>query len=225
VRLATSACQGGGEVALGLLEGLLGNLRRGGAHARGMRRLARPAGGSARRGVPARRTLLPTAPLLVALALLSGPMSAQASEASTIVEKCAHGQPIGGYSQSAYRQALKQLPTILIEYSPCTEQIRGAELAAAGGGAGGTSTGTAPNVPLALTPTEQRAIQSAHHNGATPVRVGSEPIRPGVVHANIASAVNTLPHSLFAVLAFLLAGAVVLAIGEVRKRVRTYRDG
>jgi len=152
-------------------------------------------------------------------------MPAQASEASQIIEKCAHGQPISGYRQSAYRQALKQLPTILIEYSPCTEQIRGAELAAAGGGAGGTSTGAAPNVPLALTPKEQRAIQSAHHSGAAPVRVGSEPIRPGVVHADIASAVNTLPHSLFAVLAFLLAGAVVLAIGEVRRRVRTHRDG
>jgi hypothetical protein len=210
---------------LGLLEGLLGNLRRSGAHTRGVRRLARPAGGSARRGVPAGKTLLPAASLLVALAMLWSPVSAQASEASAIVEKCAHGQPIGGYSQGAYRQALKQLPTILIEYSPCPEQIRGAELAAAGGGAGGTSTGAAPNVPLALTPTEQSAIQSAHRNGAAPVRIGSEPVRPGVVHANIASAVNTLPHSLFAVLAFLLAGAVVLATGEVRKRVRAGRDG
>lgn len=180
---------------MGLLEGLPGNLRRGFVLA------------------------------LAALALLAGATAAQASEASQIVEKCAHGKPISGYSQSAYRQALKQLPTILIEYSPCPEQIRGAELAAAGGGAGGTATGAAPNVPLALTPTEQHAVQSAHHNGATPVRIGNEPVRPGVVHANIASAVNTLPHSLFAVLAFLLAVALGLAIGEVAKRVRARRDG
>jgi hypothetical protein len=206
---------------LGLLEGLLGNLRRGGAQACGMRRLGSPASEPARHGL-ARKALPPKASLLVALVLLVGATSAQASEASQIIEKCAHGQPISGYSQSAYRQALKQLPTILIEYSPCTEQIRKAELAGAGGGAGGTSTGTAPNVPLALTPTEQRAVQSAHTSGAAPVQVGSEPIRPGVVHANIASAVNTLPHSLFAVLAFLLAGAVVLAIG---KRVRARGDG
>ncbi len=180
---------------MGLLEGLLGNLRRG------------------------------FAPALAALALLAGASAAQASEASQIIEKCAHGKPISGYSQSAYRQALKQLPTILIEYSPCPEQIRGAELAAAGGGAGGAATGTAPNVPLVLTPTEQRAVQSAHHNGAASVRVGNEPIRPGVVHANIASAVNTLPHSLFAVLAFLLAVVLGLAVGEVSKRVRARRDG
>lgn len=180
---------------MGLLEGLLGNLRRG------------------------------FAPALVALALLAGATSASASEASQIIEKCAHGQPISGYSQSAYRQALKQLPTILIEYSPCPEQIRKAELAGAGGGAGGTSTGIAPNVPLALTPSEQHAVQSAHHNGSAPVQVGSEPIRPGVVNANVASAINTLPHSLFAVLAFLLAGALWLTIGEVVKRVRAHRDG
>jgi hypothetical protein len=172
------------------------------------------------------RTLtLALAQALVALVLLAGATSAQASEASTIIEKCAHGQPIGGYSQSAYREALKQLPTILVEYSPCTQQIRSAELAAAGGGAGSASASSSSNVPLALTPTEQHAVQSAHHNGGTPVQVGSEPIRPGVVHANIASAVNTLPHSLFAVLAFLLAGALGLAVGEVIKRVRARRDG
>jgi hypothetical protein len=160
---------------------------------------------------------------ILVLAPMAAAPSAQASEASTIIEKCAQGQPIGGYSQSAYRQALKQLPTIMIEYSPCPQQIRNAELAAAGGGAGGTSTGSAPNVPLALTPTEQRAVQSAHHNGAAAVQVGSVPIHPGVVHANIASAVNTLPHSLFAVLAFLLAAALALTIGEVGKRVRARR--
>jgi hypothetical protein len=63
-------------------------------------------------------------------------------------------------------------------------------------------------------------VQRAHRDGSTPVQVGDEPVRPGVVHADIASAVNTLPHSLFAVLAFMLAGALALAIGEVRKRVR-----
>lgn len=177
-----------------LLEGLVGNLRRSFALA------------------------------LVAFALLAGATVARASEASQIVEKCAHGMPIGGYSQSAYRQALKQLPTIAIEYSECANEIRKAELSAAGGGAGTTSAISPANVPLALTPTEQRAVQSAHHNGAAPVRVGGEPIRPGVVHADIASAVNTLPHSLFAVLAFLLAAALGLGIGEVGKRVRARRD-
>jgi hypothetical protein len=162
--------------------------------------------------------------VIAMLTLFAGAPPAQASQASTIVEKCAKKESFGGYSQSAYRQALEQLPTIVVEYTACTEEIRKAELEAAGGGGGTTSATTPASVPLALTPTEQSAVQNAHKNGATPVRVGSEPIRPGVVHANIASAVNTLPHSLFAVLALMLAGALVLTIGEVRKRVRSRRN-
>lgn len=161
---------------------------------------------------------------LIATALLAGASPAQASEASRIIEKCAHGEPFGGYSQKAYREALKQMPTQVIEYdAPCVQEIRKAELAAAGGGGAGTEAASS-NVPLPLTPAEQRAVQNAHRYGSTPVQVGREPIRPGVVHADIASAVNTLPHSLFALLAFLLASALVLAVGEVAKRVRARRN-
>jgi hypothetical protein len=194
---------------LGLLEGLSVNLWRG---------FGRIVAAVARR--PAATAAL------VAIALLVGVSPSQASKASTIIEKCSHGEPFGGYSQSAYREALKQLPTEVIEYSPCANQIRKDELAAAGGGAGGAAAGGAsPDTAIPLTPSEQRAVQSAHHNGSAPVRVGGEPIRPGVVHANIASAVNTLPHSLFAVLAFLLAAGLTLAVGEVGKRVRARRHG
>jgi hypothetical protein len=164
-------------------------------------------------------------PMLVAIALLGGASPAQAGEASRIIEKCAHKEPFGGYSQNAYREALKQLPTEVVEYTPCENQIRKAELAAAGGGVSTTGSGAPANVALPLTPTEQRAVQNAHHNGSAPVQVGSEPIRPGVVHANIASAVSTLPSSLLAVLALMLAGALALLAGEVAKRVRTHRDG
>jgi hypothetical protein len=163
---------------------------------------------------------------LVAVALLTGVSTAQASQAQTIVEKCGHGEPFGGYSQNAYREALKHMSTEVSEYTDCANLIRKDELAAAGGGAGpAASGGAASSVALPLTPSEQHAVQSAHDNGSSPVQVGSEPVRPGVVHADIASAVNTLPHSLFAVLAFMLGGAVALAIGEVRKRVRADRDG
>ncbi|HEX4837468.1 MAG TPA: hypothetical protein VFV03_02950 [Solirubrobacteraceae bacterium] len=183
--------------------------------------LTRRARGSA---TASRRPLALTA--LVTFALLTACASpAQASEAQAIIEKCGHGEPFSGYSQNAYREALKQMPTEVSEYSDCVNLIRKAELAAAGGGTGGSAGTASSNVALPLTPFEQRAVESAHRNGSTPVRVGNQPIRPGVVHADIASAVNTLPHSLFAVLAFLLAGALALAVEEVRKRVRARRDG
>lgn len=161
---------------------------------------------------------------LVALAMLGLASTAAANQAQTILDKCGHNEPFSGYSQKAYREALKQMTTTGIEYGECESLIRKAEEAAAGGGAGATSGTPSANVAVPLTPSEQHAVQSAHRNGSTPVQVGGEPVRPGVVHADIASAVNTLPHSLFAVLAFMVAGAVVLAIGEVRKRVRSRRD-
>jgi hypothetical protein len=161
---------------------------------------------------------------LVALTMLGFASAAAANEAQTILEKCGHGKPFSGYSQKAYREALKQMTTTGSQYSACENEIRKAEEAAAGGGTGATAGTPSANVAAPLTPAERHAVQSAHRNGSAPVQVGSEPVRPGVVHANIASAVNTLPHSLFAVLAFMAAGAVVLAIGEVRKRVRSRRD-
>jgi hypothetical protein len=191
------------------LEGLLVNLWRG---------FGRAVAG-------ARTIALTAAPALAAVTLLAGAPAAQASEAQTIIEKCGHGEPFSGYSQNAYREALKHMPTEISEYTDCANLIRKDELAAAGGGAGAAASGASSNVALPLTPSEQRAVQSAHNNGSAPVRVGSVPIRPGVVHADIASAVNTLPHSLFAVLAFLNACALVLAVGEVGKRVRARRDG
>ena len=163
--------------------------------------------------------------LATIFALAAFASTAMANQAQTILEDCGHNKPFSGYSQKAYREALKQMSTTGIEYGECESLIRKAEEAGVGGGAGATVGTPASNIALPLTPSEQHAVQSAHRSGSTPVQVGSEPVSPGVVHADIASAVNTLPDSLIAVLAFLLGGALVLAIGEVRKRVRTRRDG
>jgi hypothetical protein len=172
-----------------------------------------------------RRIVLATLSTLLAFALLGNIATVRASEAQTILEKCEHGEPFNGFSQNAYREALKHIPTEVSEYTDCANQIRKDELAAAGGGAGATSASGPANVALPLSPAEQRAVQRAHRAGAAPVQIGGEPIRPGVVHANIASAVNTLPHSLFAVLALMLAGGLALLVGEVHKRVRARRHG
>jgi hypothetical protein len=159
-----------------------------------------------------------------AVALLVTASPAQASEATKIIERCVHGESIQGFKPSAYRQALEHMPTIVAEYNdPCVNMIRKAELAAAGGGGGEGGEGGPSNTPIPLTPAESRAVESAHRHGATPVPVGGSQIRPGVVHADIASAVNKLPHSLFAMLAFLIASALVLLGGEARKRVRARR--
>jgi hypothetical protein len=157
---------------------------------------------------------------LVALALAIVAPAAIGNVGQTIVDKCGKGEPFGGYTQAQYKEALKDMATGTSEYSNCENEIRKAELAAAGGGTGGTAGTAAAHSAIALSPAEQKAVQKAHKQGSAPVQVGNEPIRPGVVHANIASAVNNLPNSLFALLALLLAAAAVLVAGEVRKRVR-----
>lgn len=173
----------------------------------------------------AKRRSFAAAAALAAIVSFAVAPPASANVGEAIVEKCTHGEPFNGYTPADYREALKHMSTEASEYSDCPNLIRKAELAAAGGGTG-TSAGTAASsVALPLSPTEQQAVRKAHSShGSSPVKVGDEPVFPGVVHANISSAINTLPHSLFALLAFLLAGVVLFAAGEVRKRVNAHRN-
>ena len=178
---------------------------------------------AASRGRPRRRLH----PLLLATALLvlaSAP-SARADVGATIIERCTHGQSLGGFSQQDYQRALQELPTEVEEYSDCGNLIRRAQLAAAGGGGGpSASAGPAAAVATPLTPTERSALRQIAKTGSAPQLIGNEVIYPGVVHASVASALSSLPNSLLALLAFLLACALVLAGRAVRNRVHARRS-
>jgi hypothetical protein len=149
------------------------------------------------------------------VALLGGPPPASASEASRILERCAHGESLAGFSPAAYAQALRSVPTVLSEYSNCEELIRKAELAAAGGpGAGGPGAGAFGASSSAIappTPLEQATLARARTEGAAPVGLGNATVDPGVVNVGIASAFSTLPDSLIALLALFLAAALTAA--------------
>ncbi len=163
--------------------------------------------------------------LLAALSavLLSIASPAVADVGQTIINRCTHGESLSGFSQAAYHQALQELPTEVEEYSPCGNEIRRAQLAAAAGVGGGQSPG-APGTPIPITPAERSALNSAPKLAAAPVQVGNQTVRPGVIHANIASALSSLPDSLLAVLAFLLACALLLAGRALRNRVHADRS-
>jgi hypothetical protein len=168
-------------------------------------------------GCWARRLALP----VVSLALLSIAPAARADVGATIIERCTHGQSVGGFSQQDYRRALQELPAEVEEYSDCANLIRRAQLAAAGGGAAGAgSTGTSA---IPLTPSERATLGRIAKTGATPVRVGGQLVRPGVVHASPASALSSLPSPLLALLAFLLACVLLLLASSIRDRVRARR--
>lgn len=153
----------------------------------------------------------------LAIALLSSAATASADVGETIILRCTHHQSMAGFSQSAYRQALKELNADAEEYTDCAQLIRQAQLAAASGRSGAIASA------IPATPAEQRAIAHAAHAGAGPVRVGNQVIHPGVVRANIASAISSLPTPLLAITAFLLACLIALAGGVLRNRIRARR--
>jgi hypothetical protein len=161
------------------------------------------------------RIALPAA-LLATVLCCAPPASADVGE--TIIQRCTHGQSLAGFSQSAYSQALKELSADAEEYTPCSAQIRQAQLAAAAGGPSAAAAEAA--APIAATPAEQQAISHAAKAGAAPVKVGGEVVRPGVVHADIASAFSSLPSPLLATVAFLIACLAVVGGGALRNRFR-----
>jgi hypothetical protein len=173
--------------------------------------------------IPKSRLGLPAA--LAAIVLLSIAPPAGADIGETIILRCTHGQSLSGFSQSAYSKALKELSADAEEYTDCSSLIRAAQLAAAAGrsGGGGGGAGTASPVPIAPTAKEQQAIAHASSGAATPVTVGGQTINPGVVHADIASAISSLPTPLLAIAAFLLVCLIVVAGGVLRNRVLAHR--
>ncbi len=165
--------------------------------------------------------LAPLSVLLAAFLSIASPAAADVGQ--TIINRCTHGQSLSGFTQQAYRQALQELPTEVEEYSDCANLIRRAQLAAAGGSSGAGTPGATGTTPIPVTAAERSALNRAPKVAAAPVQVGNQTIRPGVIHANVASALSSLPNSLLAVLAFLLACALLLAGRALRNRVRAHR--
>ncbi len=160
--------------------------------------------------------------VLLAAAFLTTASPAGASIAGTIVERCVSGQSLSGFSQQAYREALQNLPTEVEEYSNCANLIRHAELTAAGGGSSAGEP-TPAAAPIPLNPAERTALNNVSKVSPAPIRVGNQIIRPGVIHANVTSALNSLPSPLLAILAFLLASVLLLAGRAIGNRVRARR--
>jgi hypothetical protein len=161
--------------------------------------------------------------LLAAILLATAQPALATSVGEKIILRCTHEESLSGFSQSAYRQALKEVRADTEEYSGCSELIREAQAAAALGGhagnGGGGGSSTAP-VAIAATPAEQRSLAHAEHAGSEPVKLGGRTVHPGVVHVEVASALSSLPTSLLVTLAFLLVCLLGVFGGALRKRVR-----
>jgi hypothetical protein len=186
----------------------------------------RPHGGR-QSGLPTLRVAPALAAALIALACVAASASVALGDTGTkIIERCTHGQSLGGFSQKDYRRALAEMPTEVEEYSPCANLIRRAQLAAAGGGGGGgPGGGGSSKLTTPISPQEQKLLTGASKASSGPLRVGSQNVQPGVIHANVASAFSSLPAPLLALLAFLLACATALGGRSIQKAIRDHRTG
>ena len=163
--------------------------------------------------------------LLALLALwAAAPAPASAASRDTIIADCADdGQLQGKYSPSALRDARKNLPSDVAEYTDCADVLRRAEIG--DGGAAGAGPGTGPGgggfpgstgstgsggSGPTLTPAndaERAALAQAQTEGSAPVEINGETITPGAAGFSPNATRNGMPASLlFAIIALALLG-------------------
>jgi hypothetical protein len=162
--------------------------------------------------------------LLALLALwVAAPAPASAASRDKIIADCADdGQLSGNYSPSELRDARKNLPSDVAEYTDCADVLRRAEIGdggSSGGGTGSSGGGALPGATggstgggsgPALTPAndaERAALAKAQTEGASPVEINGKPITPGAAGFSPNATRNGMPASLlFAIIALALLG-------------------
>ena len=165
--------------------------------------------------------------LLAVLVALLAPAVARADSGKVIRDCADDGQLQGHYSNKELRQALKDLPADLDEYSDCREAIgaaigKGGGHERGGGGNGGGGGGGGGHQPSAASTTRDRAADAAALDNATrggkpKLRVGGEEVTPGKngLFRN-ATASHSIPGPLLA--ALIAMGVLALAAGFMALR-------
>lgn len=158
---------------------------------------------------------------LLALGAATPAPSAAASRDDVIADCADDGRLSGKYSQSELRDARKNLPSDIAEYTDCADVLRRAELGDGGsssggaGGAGGSvgggaSTGGNGGGSGTLTPAsdaERADLAKAQQEGSAPVEVNGRTVVPGAAGFSPNATRNDMPASLlFAIIALALLG-------------------
>jgi hypothetical protein len=170
---------------------------------------------------------LRTTLVVIAVLLLGLPAAAHASGADVIRDCADDGKLDKQYSQKELRDADRNLPSDIDEYTDCRSAIR----SAMHGGSGSTGSPppgsiVTPSGAIAASPDDIKAlaaIQEQSAKGKTkPVTIGEEEVTPGNAGlggplAGLAGS-NGMPASLVAAIAALLVLAVVTAYLAAREK-------
>jgi hypothetical protein len=169
--------------------------------------------------------------LLALLVALLAPAAAHASSGKVIRDCADDGRLQGRYSDKELKQALKDLPADLDEYSDCREAIGAAigkggghkggggnQGGGGGGGGGGHHASTANNQRHQAD--DAAALDKATGGGKPKLRVGGKDVSPGSngLFRN-ASASHSIPGPLLAALIALGLLAIVAGFLALRRRI------
>jgi hypothetical protein len=179
-----------------------------------------------------------TIPLIATLAaMLMAAEPAGASTTDAIARDCQHsttGQLTGTYTKAQLRKALHNLPSDVLEYSDCYDQINQALLSGGSGGgshngsndgngSGGT-TGDTSTTPGSGTTDGTSGGDTAtppatpHAGKQQPVEIGGAVVQPGAI-PSIGQDAHTLPTPLLIFLVLLGLGALVPLATTIVRRV------
>lgn len=161
--------------------------------------------------------------IAVTAALMMFPSTAQADIGKTIVWRCTHAQSISGYTVRQYEQALQAMGTDTEEYTECGKLIQNA-MAAAAEGRRSASSSVPVTRALSVTPSEQRSLDLVAHQRPGPISVGEQPVTPGVVHVDLAKALNRLPTPMIVNLAFVVVCVLWVLGVKARRLLNTRRS-
>jgi hypothetical protein len=171
--------------------------------------------------------------MLSGLILLLAAPTASAGVREQILRECQEGRITGDYSPGQLRDARRNIPTDIDEYSDCRDVLSRAALA--GGGSGGGSGGNAPVAPggLSLAGTtgnllkpeaddERKALDDAKADSGA-LSIDGERVIPAAAGLS-QSARHGLPTTLLIALILLALCGTAAAVPPVRRRVLARRQ-
>jgi hypothetical protein len=170
--------------------------------------------------------------LTVLCAALFAPAGAQAAS-DAVLKDCGDGRIDGHYTQSQYKQALRNIPTDVDEYTDCRDLIRRAQLREASGGKSGSDgkfggiasdgasddNGQVDNLLASASSDERAALEAVKDGqGGGAIEVGGRQVTPGAADFTSENVRNDLPPAVVATLIAL--GLMTLAAAGYTARRR-----
>jgi hypothetical protein len=178
--------------------------------------------------------LLMLSGLFLLLAALAAP-TASAGTREKILRECQEGSITGNYTPEQLRDARKNIPTDIDEYSDCRDVLSRAALAGrdSGGGGGGGGGTAAPGGVLpgggggsrtyAAGPDEEKDLEKALLDAPAGATVDGDKLVPGASGLAADAARHGIPTSLLTALILFGLCALAAAAPTVRRRVLARR--